>query len=283
MHDLPLPVDGAVPERLEQILTGQWGQFVQLRRVVLQQFGDEAIHDLRVASRRLRTALEAAAPCVDQDELRRIWRPIRKVTRELGHLRNLDEARSYFAGLRQAGLLPLLVTLDKQRRQERRRVKLLLEELPCKRLQRQLEQVVHRLRTGPGSEPSRVIGWLSERNQALYRPIHHLLQLPGLAGQAEERHTLRRAIKKWRYFYELLDRVCGRQQGELVCLLRQYQAVLGDLNDREVFQALLREAAELPAAVQREVASVLCRQHRVLVTSFKRLLQKQPLSYQFMV
>lgn len=263
------------------ILSNQWQELLRLRRVVLAEATDTAVHDLRVASRRLRAALETLAPLLGSKRTDRLRRPIRRLTRELGQLRNLDEARWYLLGMKTAGLSPLTTALMQQSHEELRRIRRLLQGLPCKRLERRMRRAAQRLLAPEQTEQCRFIGLLSERSLRLYRPIHDLLQLPDLAKRPDERHALRIAIKKWRYFNEQLAQLCGRRHDRLVELLKRYQELLGELNDREVFAGMVRTSPTLSADVSQAVQAVIERQHRKLITQFKRLLAQQPLQYQF--
>jgi len=267
--------------RLAQGLTSQWAELVRLHQLVLEQCEDQQIHDLRVASRRLRSLLELLAPTLGRHKLRRLRRPIRRLTRELGQLRNVDEARRYLSGLQEVGLAPLAQQLELQRCSELQRTRQLLEGLPRKQLDRLILQASQRLQKPAETVSTAVYGWLSERNLSLYQAIQQFLQLPGLAELPEERHRLRIAIKKWRYFNELLAMVCARPHDQLVTLLKQYQSLLGNLNDREVFLGMLQAAAELPDPVRERAAVVIESQHHKLVQQFNRLLQRTPLQYQF--
>lgn len=282
MDRLSPPAPRPLLEALSSVTTSHWRELQRLRQAVLKAFGNQEIHDLRVASRRLRTAIELLKPWIGRGGVSRLRRPVRKLTRELGELRNLDEARSYLLGLDDDSVTPLITTVDRHRSKELRRIKKRLERLPCKRLERQLQGAGHLLLSAATLDSPDMLGWLSERNQALYRPIHGLLHLPELADHADERHRLRIAIKKWRYFSELLDSLCGRQPGQLVTLLKQYQTLLGDLNDREVFLGLVHNAVELSPAVRQRVATVITGQHQRLTAQFRTLLKHQPLKYQFM-
>lgn len=282
MEKRALPAPQALLEALTHALGNQWAELLRLRQAVLERGEDEDIHDLRVASRRLRAALELAAPGIGQQKVRGLRWPVRELTRELGQLRNLDEARNYLPGLHDEGIAPLTATLEQRRRHEMHRIRHLLEDLPCKRLTRKLQQAVERLLLSGADHHHTVVGWLSDRNLTLYRSIHQLLQLPELAEHAEKRHRLRIAIKKWRYFNEMLALLCGRQPGQLVARLKHYQTLLGDLNDREVFQEMVQDAAALPVTVRQRVEVVISGQHRQLIEQFRQLMKQQPLQYQFM-
>ena len=127
------------------MVTTQWEELLRLRRVVLAEPSAADIHDLRVASRRLRAALETLAPVLGKDRTRRLRQPIRQLTRELGQLRNLDEARSYLLGLDEAWLAPLTAALEQQQHTELGRIQRMLEKLPCKRLDHRVRRAIQRL------------------------------------------------------------------------------------------------------------------------------------------
>jgi CHAD domain-containing protein len=281
MATTTLPANQLLLGRLEQALRDQWRELLQQRQLVLDSWEQEAIHDLRVASRRLRTVLELLPPWIGSKRMRRLRRPIRSLTRELGRLRNLDETRKYLTGLQDKALLPLMTQLEQQRRQERKRVRRLLEELPLKRLHQQLERAGQCLHTSTGSLSGTVVSRLAARNLDLFRPIHQLQLLPELAEQAEQRHTLRIAVKKWRYFNELLTQLWGGRQDRLLVLLKQYQTLLGDLNDREVFLSVVSATSGLAPQARERMMQAIEAQHRQLVSEFRQLLTRQPLQYHF--
>lgn len=281
MATTTLPANQLLLGRLEQALLDQWRELLQQRQLVLDSWEQEAIHDLRVASRRLRTVLELLPPWIGSKRMRRLRRPIRSLTRELGRLRNLDETLKYLTGLQDKALLPLMTQLEQQRRQERKRVRRLLEELPFRRLHQQLVRAGHRLHTSTGSLSGTVVSRLAARNLDLFRPIHQLQLLPELAEQAEQRHTLRIAVKKWRYFNELLTQLWGGRQDRLLVLLKQYQTLLGDLNDREVFLSVVSATSDLAPQARERMMQAIEAQHRQLVSEFRQLLTRQPLQYQF--
>lgn len=278
-----LPAARLLLERLGRAQHDQWQELLVQRQLVLAGCSHEAIHDLRVACRRLRTTIELLPLMIDTEQVRRLRRPIRRLTRELGQLRNLDEAHHYLTGLNDDGLAPLTRQLAQQRRQECTRIRHLLKGLPHERLQRLFERAGQQFSGTEAAPPLTVVSWLEERNLVLYRPIHQLLQLPELAEQAEQRHTLRIAIKKWRYFSELLALLWGRRQDRLTALLKLYQGLLGELNDRELLLTLVRDAERLAPPVRDRVLLMIEAQHRQLICDFKQLLAQQPLQYQFQV
>lgn len=260
--------------RLAGHLTCQWQELLRLRRQVLAHFEHEAIHDLRVASRRMRSALAVLPPLLGKKRVSRLNRPIRQLTRELGELRNLDEARHYLRTLADDGLTVLIARLDRKRQTECRRVHQLLHELKITRLNLRLKKLCRLLSSAPSDNLATL---LADRSLILLQSVQTLISQKGLADQALERHQLRILIKKWRYSTELAVLLGAKQQLTLLKRLKRYQGLLGELNDREVFLQLITTATCLTAACRERVVQTITRQHRTLVRQFKQLLQRQPL------
>ena len=74
--------------------------FFRRRGKMVKTFDAEDIHDLRVASRRLREGLILFAPCYPPGNIARLVRKIKRVTRLLGDIRNADEALLFFTALK---------------------------------------------------------------------------------------------------------------------------------------------------------------------------------------
>lgn len=277
----PLPGSRQLLEAYADCLMSRWDELLQLRYRTLNCFDVEHIHDLRVASRRLRGAIEQLGPFIGTERMDRLRRPIRRLTRELGLVRNLDEALLYLAKTGADGLEPLLASLEQQRKQEVAQARRSLELLDCIKLERQIRAAAAALVTPDTIASQGLLALLSERNLTLYRPIHALLPLVAAPEMVEERHALRIVVKKWRYFTELLHDLLKRPQSDLLGLLRQYQTLLGDMNDRVVIAGLLREAADLSETVRKTVLDGIAREQRKLLKKLTALLDEKPILYRF--
>src|SRR5437899_1610971 len=74
--------------RVREIIASSGRKVVKARRRVLGGKDGEAIHDVRVATRRLQAALEVFASCLPERRRRRLERRARKIRRGLGARRN---------------------------------------------------------------------------------------------------------------------------------------------------------------------------------------------------
>lgn len=277
----PLPGSRQLLETFAACLISRWDTLLQLRHQTLNCFDVDHIHDLRVASRRLRGAVEQLGPFIGTERMERLRRPIRRLTRELGLVRNLDETLLYLEKSGENELEPLRATLEQQRHQEAAQARRLLELLDCMKLERQLRSAAATLVTPENIASQGLLALLSERNLALYYPVHALLPLVAAPEMVEERHALRIAVKKWRYFTELLHAILGSRQQDLLEQLRQYQSVLGDMNDRVVIAALLQGTLDLPEAVRASLLKNIAREQRKLLKKLCDLLIAKPITYRF--
>lgn len=276
-----MPGSRQVLEAFATCLVSRWDELLQTRYQALQFFEIDQIHDVRVASRRLRGVIEQLGPFIGSERMERLRQPIRRLTRELGQVRNLDEARLYFEKIDRKGLEPLLASLSQRRKQESRRVRQLLATVNGMKMERQIRSAAAALVTPDNIASQGILAILSERNLQLYRPIYSLLPLVAAPEMVDERHALRIAIKKWRYFTELLHTVLAQTQDQLLELQRQYQSLLGDMNDRVVFSHMLCEVICLPETTRTRVQEGIAREQQKLLKKLCVLLDTKPLTYSF--
>lgn len=116
-----------------------WTRFEDMwsqREDVLKHFEIEAVHDMRVASRRLRTAMQTFRPCFARKSFKDHVARVKALADLLGEVRDrdvlLDELKSDLERLpddERAGLAGLVEHLKAQRKQYRDELKTMLEEL----------------------------------------------------------------------------------------------------------------------------------------------------------
>lgn len=265
-------------ERAGVVLFSQWNEFCGLRERVLRQGDTDSIHDLRVASRRMRATVGLLAPFIAGRTARRISKGLRRVTRELGHLRNIDEAILYFGGL--ASPLPSLSRLlPEAREHEMRAVRDVLKPLPLQEMDRMLREAVAELAGIPYGDQALPV-YLSETSIQRYQAVHDLLLPATIPESVETRHRLRIAIKKWRYLLETLGQVCLRDYGATLETLKEYQTLLGSLNDMAEFAGLC-STLTLPRHERERISAALTRDSAAYLARFIETAAARPLQYTF--
>lgn len=234
------------------VLRTRLDELCSFRAAALDGADGEGVHDMRVAARRLRSALSDFAPYL-RGRLPR--KRLRKLARRLGAVRDEDVQLEMLAELEQtaapelrAGLRRLAAAHAEQREQARAALATALDEATLERLSmkflRRLERAVkqeeaadepqalaERAVTLTFKEAGREIicarlTKLSEKGVALYQP-HKVQQL----------HRLRIAAKRLRYALELLAPCWPAHLSETAKEVARLQKALGELHDCDVWLA----------------------------------------------
>jgi len=118
---------------------------------VLDMSDPEGVHDMRVATRRLRAALEIFAPCLPKDEHRALLREVKALADALGERRDpdvqidaLERLRTELADGERTGVSGLLAELRERQRLGNERVEEALERAREARLGERLAELAQR-------------------------------------------------------------------------------------------------------------------------------------------
>ena len=236
------------------------------RKVMLQQFqamlsqeqgtrlGEdiEALHDMRVATRRLRAAFEVFADAFDPKQLKKHLKGLRSTGRALGQVRDLDvfreKAQKYLEEHPEEGLgvEPLLQSWQAQREKARLEMLAYLDSKEYLYFKEAFNVFIHTPGAGvislPGSGPlpTRVCELapiLIYERMASVRAYQAVL--PG--APIEQLHALRIEFKKLRYTVEYFKDVLGVLSKDLISEFKGMQDHLGDLVDAQVAIRILEE------------------------------------------
>jgi CHAD domain-containing protein len=200
-----------------------------------------ATHGARVATRRLREALPLVAG--RRRARRRLRRDLRKVTRALGPVREIDVALALATSLAEAWP-DAAASLDHVAGQltglrARRRTRLLkrvdgdvIEDLVAR-----VGRYVSLARSGEGSRSPFDRTRLSERIARRAEAAARAAESAGALYAPEALHAVRLATKKLRYALEVARGMNVRGAARLATRVREYQDLLGCLHDLQVFAA----------------------------------------------
>jgi len=219
---------------------------------------DEALHDFRVALRRLRSWERAFRPYLRDDLPKRLRRRLRSLARDTGtsrdlevHLAWLTEQRRSLGRRQRAGLGWLLANLE-ERKAEADDV--LDEDVDARfgRLESKLGRALRSYRErlyvrddGRPEPPAVFAEALAPRVRRAANELRDHLQRVRSVADDREAHEARIAAKRLRYLLEPVTKAVPGAT-ELVDRLKSLQDVLGDLHDAQVFGA---EIAELAADI----------------------------------
>lgn len=217
----------------------------------------EELHDMRVATRRMRAALPVFRDYLDIDHMRPFVKGLRRTGRTLGAVRDLDvfweKTQVYLDGLspeQQSGLHPLRTVWEAERERVRARM---LAYLDSGRYARFAERFGEFLQTpGAGALPV-----LTEEGEPLPHRLRHVVPVAvyqrlaavraydewvtGPDVPLERLHQLRIAAKGLRYTMEYFREVLGPEAKSAIDEVKKLQDHLGDLQDAVVASNLLRD------------------------------------------
>ena len=235
-----------VADHIANIVQKRLTRLTQTRNFDTAKDPVEALHDFRVASRRLRAFVDVFEPLLDPDMGRRAKKPLRRITRavriardsdvQLGLMRErLDRA---ITEIERIALEDLLATTAARRKQE---AKLALKRLRkvdfdkvhfalCATLGRAITQL-----PPPGSASAQLSWELLEpfvRQATAARPPDDGLE------HVDELHQLRIGLKKLRYAIELFEPALGSAFAQLYDPIEAAQELLGQHHDLVVLTEL---------------------------------------------
>lgn len=207
----------------------------------------EALHDFRVASRRLRAFVDVFEPLLDPATVRRAKRPLRKITRTVRGMRDCDVQMGLLrerhgraaSDIERIALEDLIATTTALRKREARLLRRRMRRLDLGEVNFALCAILGMTVTRlppPGSQTSHL-------SLELLEPFTQ----PGLAQRppddglehADHLHQLRIRLKKLRYALELFEPALGTAFEQLYAPVESLQELLGHHHDLVVLTEVI--------------------------------------------
>lgn len=211
----------------------------------------EGVHDMRVATRRMRSAFRLFAPFFDPQAIRPLVRGLRRTAAALGEVRDLDvfreKAEHFMASNPGTDLAPLFATWQADYDAARGA---LIEALDAARFARFVERL-HSFVTTPGAGALPIqrgdgIEAYQVRHVAprlIYEHYERVRAYEALVDSAPiaTLHALRIDFKRLRYAMEFFEEVLGPEVKLVIKEIKTMQDHLGDLNDTSVAAQVLND------------------------------------------
>lgn len=259
----------------------------------------EALHDMRVWSRRLREALEIFAFCFPPKVYGKLYNRVRQVTKALGRAREADVAVEFFAKIHAGtqdliwrfALEDLLMRLVEEQQRQRAKMKEKLErKIKAAALPEEITAVFQRLAAQPASRQRGPRTALRLARALLAQRLNAVFAVRrGITGEDDVNglHNLRIAVKKLRYALEVLEFAAGAQVAAHLKFFKKLQTVLGELHDRDVFITVVKQRyetlqsrgySELLRAGYEKIFAELARQRQELYQEYLALFAEAKLA-----
>jgi CHAD domain-containing protein len=232
----------AVGPTLAKTLQSRWESYCEQLGHCQRKFSEEAVHELRVATRRLLAELHLLSFIVPSAELQNVRRILKRRLSALGDLRDVQVQRVFVEG-KTASFPELLLLGAWLRRRERRLAKSAAREVErCKT--RKLEKWIAALNADltAKADSARVQSRLATAVlRAATEAFAETVERRKAIDLADLRtiHQTRIAFKRFRYMIEILSPdLTGLSKGQLRALA-YYQRKMGRIQDLEVMRARL--------------------------------------------
>jgi CHAD domain-containing protein len=281
----PTPIRGLGPDThlghaARRILAGRLADVRKPEAGFQEGVDDESVHQMRVALRRLRAALQVFRPL---GGLRKLERQVKRMQDALGDVRDLHVQAAWLDGASgkaekdkpgvRAGITLLrdarLAQLDAREHRLRAELERWVERTVPKLLAR-MDTLEDRHRFGG----RRVREHLRRRLRRVQQRMEAYMDAP----DSESAHELRKDVKKLRYELEIFQPAFRRTMDALMEVLVPLQDGLGELHDAdvrlEVFERLAAEATPRERKAARALLSLVRDERAKRAAEIARELQR---------
>jgi CHAD domain-containing protein len=252
----------------------------------METLDPEAIHDLRVSSRRLLEGIALFGNCFRKRALALLRKELKGLITMLGSIRNRDEALLFFTPLGEksdefctASVMHIAAVLQSGRKEEQRQLKRELGKIAQGSLPGRLSYICSKPRIfAPRAEGlfQPIAATLIEAMAAREKTILELLPEALKEGNIAAQHRLRIAVKRFRYRMEFLAPLASDDYKHVYSVVKAYQDILGRLHDLQVFSDLAGEMTTGPLEAQC-VINIIRERRKILFDEFLHLHAVNPL------
>lgn len=240
----------AITKAGKKIIGSQAARLQSLDDAVRAGDNSTPVHDMRVATRRMRSAFRLFSKYYPSKATRRLRKPVRELAGLLGEVRDLDvmieNLRTHMATLtleKQHALDPLLADWQSRRAQAHRALVEFLDSAEYDEWVGRLEDFVESKGPAKGPRVADVVPGLIWKRYGKVREFEKLVNRPDLATL----HRLRIQGKRLRYALEFFAESTGGKATILLEPLIALQDHLGVLHDADMATQLIAEFIEVRA------------------------------------
>ena len=243
---------------IKLVLVTRFEELYGFQETALDWSDPEGVHSMRVASRRLRSALRDFVPYLRKRGLTSVQKRLRNIAAALGEVRDHDVAILALEELEKkapANVSPTLKqfmeTRKERREQVREDLKLVLDKTQLDQLQSDFVAAIDAATAMDGpkasSKPKPQITYLQMSRAVILDRLKELEKLSAdvyKPFEIEALHDMRIAAKRLRYAVELFQSCWGRSIGTYAKRAARMQTALGDLHDCDVWIESFGEAID---------------------------------------
>ncbi len=228
-------------------LDGRWENYRVQVKTCRREFSEEAVHDLRVATRRLLAVLDIARVLDPSPRLQKTRRFLKDQIDDLDDLRDaqvmlveVSETIESFPDLK-----PFEIHVQEREKHLLRLARKQINALKLSEFKKRIEKIGKSLKKRTVEENYHARLYQALDNVYL-RTMQAFAQVD--ASQPSTIHRLRLAFKKFRYMAEVVQPLIPDYPESHLERMHVYQSTMGDIQDIEVFLSALNDFSESGAA-----------------------------------
>ncbi|MEE9225660.1 MAG: CHAD domain-containing protein [Bacteroidota bacterium] len=224
---------------LAETFEKRWIRFRKELKRAQKGFSEDSVHDVRVASRRLLSALEVIESWTGLKKIRNAKKELTRTLKIFSPVRDAHVQQILLKDVGRTGPAARLLIADLQK-QERKRIRKAAKKVKAVKpnATRKVLKAIRqwfRMMTFAGASnlngnlsalARRTLGARFEAVEALCRDVNR--------RDMETLHQMRIAFKKYRYLAEFLQPVLPKLTDEVLKRMNDYQTALGDIHDLDV-------------------------------------------------
>lgn len=224
---------------LLEALENRWKTYLAELKRCRAEFSNEAVHDLRVALRRLLSLIQLLNSIEPRPRLRKLSRALKTQLDEFDELRDTQVMLAEISETIQdlPGLEPLQLHLERVERRLLKDLRKKLRKLDLKELTRRIRKAHDSLTAEEKADAAASI--LGSVDDAFLVARQRLERVD--PSRPATIHRVRVAFKKFRYMVEIAHPLLGGFPETTLKRMNEYQTLMGEIQDAEVFQQTLAE------------------------------------------
>jgi CHAD domain-containing protein len=213
-------------------LNARWNKYKADLKTCRNEFSEEAVHDFRVAGRRLLSSLDLLRVVIQDPKIQKTRRTLKD---QLDNLDDLRDVQVLLADISEIihdtpALKPFQEYLVNKEKRLLRSAHKDIKSLKTASLSKRIEKLLQKIESSKSSDMEASLLSAVDEAYAIVKQRYVLID----ADQPSTIHRLRIAFKKFRYMIEAIYPILQNVPSDYLKRMHEYQAAMGDIQDMEV-------------------------------------------------
>ncbi len=231
---------------LQDSLNTRWDKYKAELKTCRREFSEAAVHDFRVAARRLLSSLDILRIIIQDPKIQKTRRILKD---QLDILDDLRDAQVLLADISEiihetSVLQPFQKYLQHKEKKLLRTAHKEIKLLKTTNLSKRIQKLDHKIETSQQVDLDASLFSAIDEAYGVVNQRYALID----PNQPSTIHRLRIAFKKFRYMVESVYPILQNTPTDYLRRMHQYQAAMGDIQDMEVALQELTDFDELASA-----------------------------------